>query len=158
MKTNGESGRGQKRGRCLPIICLIKLTGRIWERPKGGKRCQTVICPANLPESFLLKSILAEQCTRHHKGPWVRMAAQRPPGDQAHYSSTWGCQREAEQSSWVPLARCSPPPRPFPVMVLALSARVSSDSSFPSVRQKPTLSSNNRKYLNLIEIWSLKIC
>ena len=42
------------------------------------------------------------------------------------------------QFSWVPLPCCSPPGCPFPVKSLALSARVSSDSSFPSVRQEPS--------------------
>ena len=44
----------------------------------------------------------------------------------------------AEQFSWVPLPCCPPPGCPFPIKSLALSARVSSDSSFPSVRQEPS--------------------
>ena len=45
---------------------------------------------------------------------------------------------EAEQIFCVPLSYCSPPGRPFPVKPLALSAcTVSSDNSFPSVRQEP---------------------
>ena len=44
----------------------------------------------------------------------------------------------AEQLSWVPLPSCSPPGCPFPVKSLALSARVSSDNSFLSVRQEPS--------------------
>ena len=42
------------------------------------------------------------------------------------------------QFSWVPLPCCPPPGCPFPIKSLALSARVSSDSSFPSVRQEPS--------------------
>ena len=45
----------------------------------------------------------------------------------------------AEQSSWVPWPSCSPPRHPFPVKSLAVSACVSSDNSFLSVRQEPTL-------------------
>ena len=45
----------------------------------------------------------------------------------------------AEQFSWVPLPYSSPPGCPFPIKSLALSARVSSDNSFPSVRQDPSL-------------------
>ncbi|XP_059941093.1 UPF0547 protein C16orf87 homolog [Mesoplodon densirostris] len=43
-------------------------TGRIRERSKGERRLKS-ICPANLPESFSLESILAEQCTCHQEGP-----------------------------------------------------------------------------------------
>ena len=43
----------------------------------------------------------------------------------------------AEQFSWVPLPYCSPPGCPFSIKSLALSARVSLDNSFPSVRQEP---------------------
>ena len=41
-----------------------------------------------------------------------------------------------EQFSWVPLPYCSLPRCPFPIKSLALSARVSLDNSFPSVRQE----------------------
>lgn len=37
-----------------------ELTGRIREGPKGGRRCQLIICPANLPEALTLESILAK--------------------------------------------------------------------------------------------------
>ena len=40
---------------------------------------------------------------------------------------------------WVHLLCCSLPRRPFPIKSLALSARVSLDNSFLSVRQEPTL-------------------
>ena len=43
----------------------------------------------------------------------------------------------AEQFSWVPFLCCSSPRCPFPIKSLALSARVSLDNSFPSVRQEP---------------------
>ena len=45
----------------------------------------------------------------------------------------------AEQFSWVPFLCCSLPEYPFPVKSLAFSAHVSSNNSFPSVRQEPTL-------------------
>lgn len=122
METNRENlGEAKKRRRRLPIVCPIKLTGRIWERPKGGKRCQPIICPANLPESFLLKSILAEQCTRHQEGPWVRDNQETHPITIKPGTAS----RVAEQSFWVPLPCCSPPGRPFPTKRLALSAHVS---------------------------------
>ena len=43
-----------------------------------------------------------------------------------------------ELFSWIPLPYCSPPRCPFPIKSLALSARVSLDNSFPSVRQEPS--------------------
>ena len=55
-------------------------TRRIWERSKGERRHQP-ICPTNLPGFFSLESILAEPCTRHREGPWVRVIGQRQPGN-----------------------------------------------------------------------------
>ena len=43
-----------------------------------------------------------------------------------------------EQFSWVPLSYCSPPKCPFPIKSLALSAHVSLDNSFLSIRQEPS--------------------
>ena len=40
--------------------------------------------------------------------------------------------------SWVSLPYCCPPRCPFPIKSLALSARVSVDNSFPSIRQEPS--------------------
>ena len=47
-----------------------KLTpnGRFQERSKGERRLQSIY-PTNLPESFLLASMLAEQCMCHLEGP-----------------------------------------------------------------------------------------
>ena len=45
----------------------------------------------------------------------------------------------AEQFSWVPLPNCSPPGCPFPNKIPCfVSTCVSSDNSFPSVRQEPS--------------------
>ena len=38
-------------------------TTRIHEGPKGGRRYQSIICPAHLPESLALETILAERWT-----------------------------------------------------------------------------------------------
>ena len=44
-------------------------TRRIQENQKETEdRCQS-ICPTNLPESFLLESIVVEQCVCHQQGP-----------------------------------------------------------------------------------------
>ena len=45
----------------------------------------------------------------------------------------------AEQFPWAPSPSCAPPGRPFRIKSLALSARSSLDSAFPSVRQELTL-------------------
>ena len=55
-------------------------TRRIWARSKGEGRLQSK-CSINLPESFLLEFILAEQYTQRQEGPWVRMMGQRQPGN-----------------------------------------------------------------------------
>ena len=68
-------------------------TGRIQKRSEGERRWQS-ICPTNLPESFLLKSILAEWYVDHQEGLWVRMTG---------------------QISWVPSPWWSPPRCPFTI-------------------------------------------
>ena len=98
---------------------------RIRERSKGERRRQS-ICPTNLPEFFLLESILAERCVHHQEGlpEWERLARDNletnpipiKPETASHV---------AEQSFWIPLPSCSPPGCPFPIKCLALSARVS---------------------------------
>ena len=50
----------------------------------------------------------------------------------------------AEHFSWVPLPCCSLPRCPFPIKSLALSASVSSDNSFLSVRHEPSLGAMER--------------
>ena len=50
----------------------------------------------------------------------------------------------AEQLSWVPLPCCSLPRCLLPIKSLALSACVSSDNSFPSVRQESILGAPER--------------
>ena len=155
MKTNQENlGEAKKRRRCLPIICLIKLTGRIWEGPKGGEMPAYNMSyqrPRILPAEILLGWSM-------HTPPG-RTLSQRQPGGSPHYNKTWDCQSCGRAvllgSLTLLLSTRAPLPNKASCFV---SPCVSSDSSFLSVRQEPTLSSNNRKYLNLIEIWSLQIC
>ena len=108
----------------------LPLTGRIQERSKGERRLQP-ICPTKLPESFSLESILADWCVHHQKGPWVRMTGQK--------QTLLPLTRDCEPHGRVPLSCCSLPGCPFPMQSPALLAHVSSDNSFLSVRQKPTL-------------------
>ena len=49
--------------------CHRKLTGSIWEGPKGGRQHQPIIRPANLSETLTLESTLAERCTCCQEGP-----------------------------------------------------------------------------------------
>ena len=95
------------------------------------------MCPANLTDSFLLESILAERCVCHQEGPRVRMIDWKQPENSLHHHKSQ-VSHMAEQF-WVPLPCCSLPGCPFPTKSLALSARVSSDSSFLSVRKEPSL-------------------
>ena len=112
--------------------CQGKLTRRIWEGPKGERRCQPIICPTNLPESFALEPFLAERCMHHQEGPWVRpnmgqtrWLARDNPETNSITIKPETVSHMAEQFSWVPLPCCSPPWRPFPIKSFALSARVS---------------------------------
>ena len=56
------------------------------ERSKGDARY-----PTDLPESSLLKSILAEECVCHQERPWIRMIGQRPPRNKSHHHKTRDC-------------------------------------------------------------------
>ena len=63
----------------------------------------------------------------------------------------------AEQFSWVPLLCCSPLGCPLPIKSLDLSAHVSSDNSFPRIRQEPNLWALEGATLSLLwaQVWSL---
>ena len=112
------------------------LTRRIWEGPKGGRRCHPIMW-ANLPETVMPESIMAERCACHQGGPWVR-----PGMGQTRWllitmkpEITGSMQR----SSWVPLLLLSAwAPLPYKVSCF-VSTCVSLDSSFPTARQEPTL-------------------
>ena len=133
-------------GLSLGSVYLLP-AGIIWEGPKGGRRCQPIICLANLPESFALESILAERRTHHQEGPWVR----------PNMSQTRGLARDnpktnpitikpetvshvAEQVSWVPLLCYFPSGHPFPIKPFVLSACVSTWTIHFQVLDKSPLS------------------
>ena len=69
--TTGGPGKERRTNKPPP-------TGRIRERSKEERRCQS-ICPTNLSESFSLESILAEWWVCHQEGPWVKVIGQRQP-------------------------------------------------------------------------------
>ena len=102
------------------------------ERSRGEKSCQPT-CPTDLPDSFSLASILAEQCVHHQEGPWVRMTGQRQPGNQPHHHKTQDCEPRGRTVLLGSLTSCSPHRRPFPINLL-LCQHVSLDNSFLSVR------------------------
>ena len=114
-------------------------TGIIQERSKEERRCQS-LRPTNLPPSFSLESILAERCTRHQEGPWVRVTGQRQPGNQSNYHKTCACEPHGRavllSSLMLLLSALASLPNKVSCFV---STCISSDNSFPSVRQEPTL-------------------
>ena len=110
----------------------------------GGGACQPIIYPTKFPESFTPEPILAEICGCHQEGPWVR-----PILGQARWLARDNLQTNSitinpELGGWAGLLAS------FTLLFSAqmplsnkvfyfVSTRVSSDSSFPSVRQEPTL-------------------
>ena len=84
--------------------------------------------PANLPEALALEFILAARCVHHQEGPWVRpnmgQASDNPETNPPTIKPET-VSHVAEQFSWAPWPSCSLPGRPFPIMSLTLSARVS---------------------------------
>ena len=109
------------------MICLVKLTGSVQEGPKGERRCQ----PTTLPESFVLKSTLAERCACHQEGHWVRpnmgqarWLARGNPETNPITIKLETASNVAEQFSWVSLPYCSLPRRPFPKQSFTLSVCV----------------------------------
>ena len=93
----------------------------------------------HFPESLLLASILAEQCVCHRKDSELERLAKDHPETNPITIKPETVSHVAELFSWVPLPYCSPPGCPFPNKISCfVSTCVSSDNSFPSVRQEPT--------------------
>ena len=86
----------QQRGSILPwkLTQRINLENSGWGTVGRGRRREEMICLANLPESFVLESVLAERCMNHQEGPWViryspsNMIIQRQRGNQIHHLKT----------------------------------------------------------------------
>ena len=130
--------------------CSRKLTERIWEGPKSGRRCQPIKCLVNLPESFALESISAERYTCHQEGPWVRtnmdQARWLARDNQALTPLPWtqDCEPRGRAVLLGSLTRCSPPGHPFPINSLALSSPVSPRTIHFWVLDKSPLSDSGR--------------
>ena len=92
------------------------------------------------PPRILLIGIHPSRCMYHQEGPGVRMMGQRQPGNSSHHHKIQDCEPRGRAvllgsftlllATWVPL------PNKVSCFV---SKGVSSDNSFPSVRQEPTL-------------------
>ena len=138
-KVTGRTQEGLKGVRTWQrIVCLVKLT---YESSGGAKkRREESICPTNLPESFWLKSILAERCMHHQEGPWVRMFGQRQPGNQPHYHKSWDCEPRGGAVLLGSLSLLLSTKAPLSKKVFCfVSLCISLDHSFLSVRQELTL-------------------
>ena len=55
------------------VVLPLKTQQENREGPKGGRRHQPIICPADFPEPLELKFILAERRVHHQEGPVVRL-------------------------------------------------------------------------------------
>ena len=105
-------------------------------RKSSGKVERRHCLSVHFPESLLPASILTERCVRHQERVWIRMIGQSHP--ETNHHKTQDCEPRGRAALLGSLTYCSPPGCPFPVKSLALSACVSSDNSFPSVRQEPS--------------------
>ena len=103
--------------------------GRSWEKSKGDY----------LPESCSLESILAEQCMSHQERPWVKVIGQRQSRNWPHHHKTHDCEPHVQVAlpGFLTLL-LSFPRAPLPNKISRfVSMWVSSDNSFPRVRQEP---------------------
>ena len=108
-------------------------TRRVWEMSKGDTTCLTTSQnPSLWHPSWLNK---AWTTRKDSESEWL---AKDNPETNPITIKPKTASHVAELFSWVPLAYCSPPGCPFPIKSLALSAHVSLENSFPSVRQEPT--------------------
>ena len=92
----------------------------------------------HLPESSLA-SILAEQGVHLQEGLWVRTIGQRPPGNYSHHHKTQDCEPCGRAVLLGSLTLLLSTQLPFPNKISCfVSTCVSSDNSFPSLRQEPS--------------------
>ena len=122
-------GPGKKHG-----TNKLPSTGRVWERPKGDTVCRTTSQNPSLWQPSWLSNVYTTR--KDSESEWL--AKDNPETNPINIKPET-VSHVAAQFSWVPLPYCSPLRCPFPIKSLALSARVSSDNYFPSVRQEPTL-------------------
>ena len=109
-------------------------TGRVQERSKGD-----TVCPSTSQNPSCWHPSWLSNAWATRKDTETEWWAKDNPETNPINIKPKSVSHTAEQFSWVPLPYCSPPGCPFSIKYLALSARVSSDNSFLSVRQEPTL-------------------
>jgi len=94
------------------------------------------------PESFVLESVLAERCMYHQEGPWVSLwakwLARDNPWTNPINHKTWGWVTW-QNSSWFPDPAAFHLDSLPSTVLFFVSKCISSDNSFPNVRQEPTL-------------------
>ena len=105
----------------------------VQERSKGDPTCPTT----SQNPSLWHPSWLNKVCTTRKDSESEGLAKDNPETNPVTIKPETSS-HVAEQFSWVPSPSCSPPGRPFPIKSLALSAHVSSNNSFLSVRQEPS--------------------
>ena len=110
-----------------------KITRRIQEGPKGGRRHQHIKCLANLPETLTLEFILAETCEQCQEGllsqtKYVNKQDDWPETTQKDNPVTLKPEivnHMAEQLSWVPSLYSSLIKYVFAIKSFTLSVYVS---------------------------------
>ena len=121
-------GSGKKHGTNKPSP-----TGRVWERSKGDTTCPTT---SHNP-SLWHPSWLNKACTTRKDSESEWLAKDNPETNPITIKPETGS-HAAEQFSWVPLP-ADLHRVPFPNKISCfVSMCVSSDNSFPSVRQEPS--------------------
>ena len=109
-------------------------TRRVQERSKGDTTCLTTSQNPSLCHPFWLN----KACTTRKDSESEWLAKDNPETNPITIKPETAS-HVTELFSWVPLPYCSPPRCPFPIKSLVLSAHVSSDNYFLSVRQESTL-------------------
>ena len=110
-------------------------TRRVRERSKGDTMCPTT----SQNPSHGHPSWLSDACTTRKDSESELLAKDNPETNPINIKPETASHM-AEQSSWVPLPYYSLPGCPFPIKSYCfVNTCVSSDNSFPSVRQEPTL-------------------
>ena len=119
------------------------------ERSKGDVRYTT-----DLPESSLLKSILAEECVCHQERPLIRMIGQSPPRNEFHHHNIRDCKPRSISVVLDFLAFLLSPRAPLPnKMSCFVSLCVFSSNSFLNVRQSPLSSPKSPSCNKFLLYW-----
>ena len=127
-------------------------TRRAWEWLKGDTTCPLPRIP--------LDSIHLGVC--HQERLWIRVIGQRPPGNKFHHHKTRHCEPHSKAVLLVSLTLLLSTRVPFPNKISCfVSTCVSSDNSFPSVRQEPSFGpwkgSPFLQQCRIHDLWRIKL-